>query len=230
MSAPSDTAPTASVARLAVLREVAHRIADPRTLGRPVLVGIDGMDGAGKTTFADELAAELLREGRTVVRISVDGFHRPRDERYRRGRHSPEGFWADSYDYDALRTQVLEPFAPGGSRRFRRAVRDVATDTALDLPREHGSDSTVLVVDGIFLHRDELAAWWDFSVYLDVDFAETFARMAVRDGSPPDPTHPSNARYVEGQRHYLAACRPATRATVVVDNRDLPRPCIVAHN
>ena len=66
----------------------------------------------------------------------------------------------------------------------------------------------MLVVDGIFLHRDELAAWWDFSVYLDVDFAETFARMAVRDGCSPDPTHPANARYVEGQRRYLAACRP----------------------
>ena len=68
MSAPSDTAPVASVARLAVLRDVAAHVPDPRTLGRPVLVGVDGMDGAGKTTFADELAAELRREGRDVVR------------------------------------------------------------------------------------------------------------------------------------------------------------------
>lgn len=224
MSAPSDTAPTASVARLAVLRGVAARVPDPRALGRPVLVGVDGMDGAGKTTFADELAAELRRGGRHVVRVGVDGFHRPRDERYRRGRHSPEGFWADSYDYDALRRDVLEPFAPGGSRRFRRAVRDVTTDQALHLPRESGTDRTVLVVDGIFLHRDELAAWWDFSVYLDVDFAETFARMAVRDGCPPDPHHPANVRYVEGQRTYLASCRPASRASVVIDNRDVHHP------
>ena len=229
MSAPSDTAPLASVARLAVLREVSGRIADPRALGRPVLVGVDGIDGAGKSTFADELARELRRRGRTVVRVSVDGFHRPRAERYRRGRHSPEGFFADSYDYDALRTQVLEPFAPGGSRRFRRAVRDVVTDAPLDLPREHGTDSTVVVVDGIFLHRDELAAWWDFSVYLDVDFTETFARMSVRDGCSPDPTHPANVRYVEGQRRYLATCRPASRATVVIDNRDVRHPQVIPH-
>jgi uridine kinase len=230
VSAPSDTAPTASVARLAVVREVTGRVPDPRALGRPVLVGVDGADGAGKTTFADELAGELRREGRDVARVSVDGFHRARQERYRQGRHSPEGFWADSYDYDALRREVLEPFAPGGSRRFRRAVRDVATDTPLHLPREVGTDRTVLVVDGIFLHRDELAAWWDFSVYLDVDFAETFARMAVRDGCPPDPTHPANARYIEGQRRYLAACRPASRATVVVDNRDLAHPRVIPHS
>ncbi|WP_249667317.1 zeta toxin family protein [Cellulomonas fengjieae] len=224
MSARSDTAPTASVARLAVLRDVASGIPDPRTLGRPVLVAVDGIDGAGKTTFADELATELQRRGRSVVRVGVDGFHRPRAERYRRGRHSAEGFWADSYDYDALRTEVLEPFAPRGSRRFRRAVHDVATDAPLHLPREHGTDRCVLVIDGIFLHRDELAAWWDFSVYLDVDFAETFARMAVRDGCSPDPTHPSNARYVDGQRRYLSACRPASRATVVIDNRDVHHP------
>ncbi|MEZ0448417.1 uridine kinase [Cellulomonas sp. ICMP 17802] len=229
MSAPSDTAPTASVARLAVVRDVAAGVPDPRALGRPVLVGVDGGDGAGKTTFADELAAELYRSGRHVVRVGVDGFHRPREERYRRGRHSPEGYWTDAYDYDALRTEVLEPFAPGGSRRFRRAVRDVRTDIALHLPREAGTDRTVLVVDGVFLLRDELAAWWDFSVYLDVDFAETFARMSVRDGSPSDPTHPANARYVEGQRLYLAACRPAARATVVVDNRDLAHPRVVPH-
>ena len=72
----------------------------------------------------------------------------------------------------------------------------------------------MLVVDGIFLHRDELVDWWDISVFLDVPFAETFRRMAVRDGCPPDPTDPANARYLEGQRLYLAQCAPQQRADV----------------
>ena len=62
--------------------------------GRPpdcVRVGVDGVDGAGKTTFADELARALRAEGRPVVRVSLDDFHNPRAVRYRLGRESPAG-------------------------------------------------------------------------------------------------------------------------------------------
>jgi uridine kinase len=85
----------------------------------------------------------------------------------------------------------------------------------------------VLVLDGIFLHRAELRSCWDLSVFLDVPFAVTFARMAHRDGSDPDPAAPENRRYLEGQRHYLAAARPAEVATFVVDNADLTRPAVL---
>ncbi|MBO9554257.1 MAG: uridine kinase [Cellulomonas sp.] len=213
--------------RSAVLAAVAARVPDPRPLGRPVMVAVDGVDGSGKSVFAAELVAALRAAGRTVVAASVDGFHRPRDVRYRRGRSSPEGFWSDSYDYDALRTELLDPLAPAGTRRFRRAVRDVATDATLDLAHEHAADDTVLVVDGIFLQRAELDAWWDLTVFLQVGFDETFRRMAVRDGCPADPADPANRRYVEGQRLYLAERDPAGRADVVVDNTDVGRPVLL---
>ncbi len=76
----------------------------------------------------------------------------------------------------------------------------------------------VVIVEGMFLHRDELADRWDWSVFLDVPFAETARRMAERDGSHPDPEHPSMRRYVVGQRIYLDSCRPRIRATIVLDN------------
>jgi uridine kinase len=70
----------------------------------------------------------------------------------------------------------------------------------------------VLVLDGLFLHRDELARCWDLSVFLEVPFTETARRMAVRDGTHPDPDHPSIRRYVGGQRLYNRACTPHGRA------------------
>ena len=194
---------------------------------RCVRVAVDGVDGVGKSTFAGALAATLSGRGREVVHVPADGFHHRRAVRHRRGRDSPEGFWLDSYDYEALARDVLEPFGPGGSRRYRPAAHDVRTDEVLDLAWRTAPPAVVLIVDGLFLHRDELVGFWDFSVFLDAPFEVTVARMAGRDGSHPDPGHPSVARYVGGQRLYFAACDPRRRAGVVIDNRDLAHPGLV---
>lgn len=219
-----------SDARDRVLAQVADAVPDPRTLGRPVRVGVDGVDGAGKTTFAHELAEVLRADGRDVMHASVDGFHRSAQERYRRGRTSPEGFFLDSYDLDAFRSVLLDPLGPDhrGPRLVRTAVRDVTTDADPGTPWVDASDTTTLVVDGIFLHRDELADVWDLSIWLDAPFDVTYARMAVRDGCPPDPFDPANRRYREGQLLYLAACSPATRADVVVGNGDAEAPRVLS--
>nr|WP_274387905.1 hypothetical protein [Salsipaludibacter albus] len=187
----------------------------------PLRVGVDGVDGSGKTHFADELAAVLAQRDLAVARASIDGFHRPAAARYRRGRTSPEGFYHDSYDLDALRGLLLDPLAPGGDRQVVRAIHDVDAERPVPHVVEDLSGVRVVVVDGIFLHRPELRDSWDFTVFLDVDFAVSVARMAGRDGGDPSRDSPSNRRYVEGQRLYLAGCDPRRRATVVVDNDDL---------
>lgn len=188
---------------------------------------MDGVDGAGKTCFGDEVGSALEAAGRPVIRSSVDGFHRPRADRWTRGRTSPEGYYRDSYDYDQLRSVLVDPLGPGGSRSYRTQVFDWRTDSTVAQAAETAPESAVLVLDGIFLHRPELRACWDFSVFLRVDFATSFARMAVRDGSPPDPQDAANRRYVEGQQLYLAEASPERHATVVIDNDDLAHP--VAH-
>jgi uridine kinase len=187
-----------------------------------VRMAVDGRDGAGKTVFADELGAALTALGRPVVRASVDGFHWPRAERYRRGRTSPTGYWLDAFDYGRLAAVLLEPFGRGGP--VRTAVHDVRTDAPLDLPPIPVPEDAVLIVDGVFLHRDELLAYWGFSVYLQVDMSVSLSRMAVRDGTPADPADPLNARYAGAQRIYAAACDPPARAGVIVDNSDLAAP------
>lgn len=191
-----------------------------------VRVAVDGVDGAGKTTFADLFAEQLRSTGREVVRVSADDFHHRRAVRHQRGRNSPPGFWLDTYDYVALR-KVLDPLGPAGSRRYQTAAYDLDFDQALDPPWCEAPPGAVLILDGMFLHRDELADCWDLSIFLQVPFSVSVARLASRDGSNPDPEHPSLARYVQGQRLYFAACSPWDRADLVVDYADLDAPSLI---
>jgi len=198
--------------------------------GGRLRVGVDGVDGAGKTMLGAELATSIRSLGRPVVEASIDSFHRPRNERYRRGRSSPEGFYRDSYDLDRLRTQLLDPLSVGGSGVYRRAVFDVVRDGPVVGQAELAGPDSVLILDGLFLHRAELRQHWDFSILLDVAFEISIPRCALRDqglGSA-DPDAPSNRRYVEGQRIYFRDARPRRHASVVIDNNDLSHPQIVS--
>jgi uridine kinase len=203
-----------------------------RALSRPIAAGvtrvaIDGVDGAGKTHFADELAEVLGASGRSVIRASVDGFHNPRSIRYRLGRDSPEGFFEDSYDYAQLKAALLDPLSPGGHGHYRAAVFDHRSDSPVSAPSRMASPGDILVLDGIFLHRPELRAYWDYSIFLEVAFAVSIPRGAQRGEGSPDPEAASNQRYVRGQRLYLRSCEPARFATVTINNDDLLAPYIV---
>jgi uridine kinase len=209
-----------------------ERIAATVTACRPggfLRVAVDGVDGVGRTTFADALGAAVERMVRSVVRASADGFHRSRAVRYRRGRASPTGFYLDSYDYDAMRTQLLDPLGPGGSGRHRRAVFDEKADVALPTRWHVAAPGSALILDGLFLHRPELRAYWDLSVFLDAPFAVTIPRGAGRGpgwGSP-DPAAPSNQRYIDGQTLYLRECQPQELAHIVIDYTEISAPRVV---
>ena len=211
-------------ARAALLSELAAVLLTLRTDSR-LLVAVDGVDGAGKTTFADDLAGVLRAvDGpqRQVLRVTLDAFHNVRSVRYRRGRGSPEGFRRDSYNLEQFTEYALAPLASGAAE-FRDRGHDLATDAVLDPEPVKAAKDAVVLIDGLFLHREELRNSWDFSVFLDVPFHVTALRMAARDGTGTGPrqagvANPDEERYAGGQRLYFAAEDPAARADLVLDN------------
>jgi uridine kinase len=212
-------------ARRAVLDEVADVVVE-MPASDVKRVGIDGIDGAGKTVFADELAAVLEARGWPVIRASVDGFHHPAHVRYRQGRHSPVGYYHDSYDYDQLRELLLDPLSPDGTRRYVTAIHDVTEEVPVEVKVRVAPVGSVLVFDGIFLHRRELADYWACSVFLGVERAIARDRMVQRDGPRCGSHADENPRYVEGQRIYLEACHPESVASILIDNNVLEQPRI----
>ena len=186
-----------------VLR-VADVIARLGLRGR-TLVAIDGVDGAGKTTFAEILATSLPG---TVVRASCDDFLNPKAVRYARGRESPTGFYLDSFDYDSLEEMLLRPFRSGAT--FRRRRFDASKDRTVEEAPSTAPPDAVLIFDGLFLHRRRLRSWWDVSVLLDVPRATAEARLIEREGRAP------SERYIAGQDLYFADADPSSHASLVV--------------
>lgn len=202
-------------------------------LPHPVRVAIDGVDAAGKTTLADELVAPIEGRGRRVIRASIDGFHRPRADRYKHGAGSPEGYYYDSFDHAALRAALLDPLGPGGTRQYRRAVFDYRSDSPVEEPLRAAPVDAVLLFDGVFLFRPELNDCWDYRIFVAVDFEIAVARAVARDRARgADDTIAARywTRYVPGQRIYLQSVRPQECADAVVENNDPSNPRLVLCN
>ncbi len=214
--------------------DLIHRLSEEiagLALPYPARVAIDGIDAAGKTTLAEELVAPLELMGRQVVRASIDGFHRPRKERYRRGKDSPEGYYYDSFDDAAVRRELLEPLGPGGDRRYRTAAFDYRKDAPVESPLLEASRDAVLLFDGVFLLRPELVGCWDLTIFVHIGFETSLARALERDLSLFSDVEAVRERYekryIPGQELYFAESRPQKKAAIVVFNEDVADPRLV---
>jgi uridine kinase len=206
------------------------------TCAHPLRVAIDGVDAAGKTTLAHELSLKLGQMGRVVIRSTIDGFHNPRTIRYRRGPMSPEGYFHDSFDYRSITGRLLIPLGQDGDRCYQTAVFDYRTDRVVEVPVLKAPEDALLLFDGIFLQRPELAGFWDFCLFVDATentaLERAISRYTSTNGRAPqsadvmDLRKRYSLRYIPAQQEYLRSCHPKALANVVIDNNDLSRPFI----
>ena len=207
--------------RASTMAAVADRIVSLR-LPYPARVAVDGRTASGKTTFADELACAISNVGKNVIRASIDGFHRPSAIRHRQGRLSPDGYYEDARDLDAIRDLLLEPLGPGGNRLYVRQTYDLERDQPVDPEVQRAPEDAVLIVDGTFLQRPELQSAWDYVIFLDVPEDEArhcgVSRDCVSLGGHAGASKLYLRRYGPAFTRYELECSPAGRANAVIDN------------
>lgn len=143
-------------------------------LGRPLLVALDGRSGTGKTTLARELA------------LCTGGRHITADDFWAGG---PDDVWASlppaeraerAIDWRRLRAQVLEPLRAGRPARWH--TFDWQRGQGLSPQPLTCAPASVVVVDGAYSARPELADMIDLAVLVQLDERVRRARLAAREG------------------------------------------------
>jgi uridine kinase len=222
-------APPASVARVRVIDEVASRVCASGS-GR-LRVVVDGRTGAGKTTFADELAAAVRERGRSTLRASLDDFKYPWRHARAHGydRVTGEGYYRNAHDFVSARTLLLEPSGPTGTGQVALCAHDPLTgadhrSVVVDAP-----NNAVLVVDGVFGMRPEYDEYWDVRIWLRAEPGVAIARGIKRDAELEgyeEALRLHTTRFAVSEQLYVDEVAPTHKANIVIDNTDFENPAI----
>mgnify|MGYP005697164895 CR=1 FL=1 len=169
-----------------------------------------------------------------VIQASIDAFHNPKAYRYRRGELSPEAYYYDSINFDAVVNDLLQPLEPDGNRKYCCAVHDLKSDQPITVNWERASEDSILVFDGVFLQREEVRNYWDCIVLVDADFFVTVPRAVRRNfeesSDLADLEQRYRTKYVGAQERYLSSCFPKENAHLVLDNNDFTSPACTVEN
>ncbi|MFS8045362.1 uridylate kinase [Rhizobium sp. BR 314] len=218
-----------SADRAALLNNLATIIASLE-MARPLRVAIDGRTASGKTTLANELAECLKLSGREIIRTSIDGFHRPKVERYARGRHSAEGYYHDARDLPAINALLLRPLGPGGDQWYRTASFDLHNDVPIEQDPQFAPDDAILIVDGTFLQRPELLEGWDLAIFVETSEDVSEQRGIARDTALLGGTETTRQLYADRYRPafalYESLAAPTFSADAIISNDDFDRPTL----
>jgi pantothenate kinase len=160
--------------------------------GRPVLIGVAGEPGSGKSTLTASLVAALQEDGTTAVLVPMDGFHLANVALAALGRAERKGA-IDTFDgagYTALLTRLRGAgsdtvWAPTYDRSIEESVANaIAVPAGIDVVVTEGN--YLLVDDGPWSAvRWLLDEAWAVEVDADLRMERLVARH-IEFGKPPE--------------------------------------------
>jgi uridine kinase len=194
----------------------AGRPSPPATGVKPLLIGIAGGTGSGKSTVARRVAA-ALRASSSVAFIDMDAYYRNFDQLTLDERRHVNWDHPDALDLDFLVSQLAELAA---GRAVEKPVYDFVHH--LRSPQTVYVEPTdVVVVDGILLFADErVRALCDVKVFVDADPDVRLIRRIRRDmaarGRPLEEildqylstVRPMHLQFVEPSKRYADVIIP----------------------
>ncbi len=147
--------------------------------GERAIVAIDGVDQTSRRHVAREVMALAQHvAGRQLVIVAMDRFRHAGVPAASSG--DAAAYSSGAVDYERFLGEVWQPFRAGPEVSTPTGGRSRSYgDEAADL-----DDDTVLMVEGMFLHRPEMVGRWDASVFISCKGDATGPHSAYLDQSP----------------------------------------------
>ena len=177
--------------------------------GKTVLVAIDGPGGSGKSFLAQSISTALTASGTPASVVQVDDFFLPSGQRPI-GSVSEKPIGGD-FDWPRLRNEVLDPLRRGEPARYDRYDWD--RDALVGI--REASAGRVVIVEGIYSSRRELASFYDLRVWVDCPRELRLTRGLQRDGEAARRKWEQD--WMPSEDRYIREHQPQEYAHVVVN-------------
>jgi uridine kinase len=186
---------------------------------RALLVGISGIDAAGKGFVTAQFAESLEKRGFKVAVINADAWLNLPHVRFRR-QDPPTHFYENAIRFEEMFERVVLPL------RDTRSVNvdsEFAEETAATFRRHRYAFRNIHVVllEGIFLFKPVYREHFDLKVWVDCSFSTALQRAITRgqEGLPAEETTRAfETIYFPAQRIHLARDNPREAADIILAN------------
>lgn len=208
--------------------DVAKKILGKKQNGRPLIIGINGVDTSGKTTFTKEFDRCLSNAGYKTQTISIDDFHNPL--KIRNSEKDPvTSYLNNAFDTAKIEDEIMRPIISEGIIDKELVLLDLEEDKFLNRKRYSIDKDTIVLVEGVLLYREPLNKYFDFRIFIDISFDEVLKRAKKRDVQlfEDKVIEKYKSKYIPIQKIYMEEYNPKDMSDIVIDNENYWNPKII---
>lgn len=187
-----------------------------RKEGIHLVVGIDGLGGAGKTTLAKELSKIFLSENIPVTTIHLDDYIVEKNKRYNTGYEEWYEYYYLQWDIERLKIELfnkLDDHCQKFILPFYDWERDCTIPKQINIPHH-----SIVLVEGVFLQRKEWKSFFDVMIFVDCPLGMRMQRVLERDkylGDYEIRLNKYKKRYWVAEDYYLEEVNPLKNADFI---------------
>lgn len=181
------------------------------------VIGIDGLGGAGKSTISEKLCRNFSEHGFHTVLLHIDDFIHMRKLRYNSAYPDWQCYYDLQWRFDYF-SNIINEIKSRHDDHVDIELYDKENDTYYQ-QRFSVLDKTIVIVEGIFLQREEYCNIFDYMIYIDIPEQIRLDRVLKRDtyiGDERQIIDKYKSRYFPAEHRYMEQFCPQNNADLVI--------------